>query len=180
VTLKALAGEAVARLRADIGEPAEPPVLQHFLELRYRGQEFTIAVPVPQDGLSTATYAAVRAEFDALHERLYGHQAPEETVEAIGMRTVISMPMVAVPEPTAAVRAAGVAEPVRTRPVVVHGGGSEPVPCPVYDRESLVPGQRIDGPAVVQEATSSVVFYDGDVLTVAADHSLVIAVGSRS
>jgi N-methylhydantoinase A len=31
---------------------------------------------------------------------------------------------------------------------------------------------------VVQEATSSVVFYEGDVLTVAPDQSLVIAVGS--
>lgn len=179
VTLKALADEALARLRADVGEPAEPPVLQHFLELRYRGQEFTIAVPVPREGLSTATYAPVRAEFDAMHERLYGHQAPEETVEAIGMRTVISMPMGTLPAPPAPAGPAGVAKPVETRPVVLHGSGAEPVPCPVHAREDLVPGQRIDGPAVVQEATSSVVFYDGDVLTVAADQSLVIAVGSR-
>jgi N-methylhydantoinase A len=62
--------------------------------------------------------------------------------------------------------------------VVLHGGGPEPVVCPVYDRETLSPGHTVTGPAVVQEATSSVVFYDGDVLTVAADHSLVISVGS--
>jgi N-methylhydantoinase A len=178
VTLKALAAEASARLRADVGEPAEPPVLQHFLELRYRGQEFTIAVPVPPEGLSAATYAAVRAEFDAMHERLYGHQAPEETVEAIGIRTVISMPMGTIPEPPAPVHSSATAQPVETRPVVLHGSDWKPVPCPVYDREDLVTGQRIEGPAVVQEATSSVVFYDGDVLTVAADQSLVIAVGS--
>jgi N-methylhydantoinase A len=61
---------------------------------------------------------------------------------------------------------------------VVLDAGAEPVDCPVYDRESLLPGRRIEGPAVVQEATSSVVCYAGDVLTVAADESLVISVGS--
>ncbi|MGP4014484.1 hydantoinase/oxoprolinase family protein [Saccharopolyspora sp. 5N708] len=178
VTLKDLAAEAADRLRADVGTPAQPPTVQHFLELRYRGQEFTIAVPVPEEGLSAATHSAVRAEFDAMHERLYGHQAPEETVEAIGVRTVISMPLATIPAEAAPDRPRGAAQPVETRPVVLHGGGPDPVPCPVYDRETLAPGQRIDGPAVVQEATSSVVFYQGDVLTVAADLSLVIAVGS--
>jgi N-methylhydantoinase A len=179
VTLKSLAAEAAARLRADVGEPVEPPAVHHFLELRYRGQEFTIAVPVPEDGLSTATYTSVRADFDAMHDRLYGHQAPEEAVEAIGVRTVISVPLGgSAAETPAAPVAAGAAEPVDTRPVVLHGGGPDPVPCPVYDREALAPGHRIAGPAVVQEATSSVVFYEGDLLTVAADQSLVIAVGS--
>jgi N-methylhydantoinase A len=179
VTLKSLAAEAASRLRADVGEPAETPAVHHFLELRYRGQEFTIAVPVPEDGLSTATYAAVRADFDAMHDRLYGHQAPDEAVEAIGVRTVISLPLGgSAGEMPAAEPAAGPAVPVDTRPVVLHGRGPDPVLCPVYDREALGPGHRITGPAVVQEATSSVVFYEGDVLTVAPDQSLVIAVGS--
>lgn len=181
VTLKSLAADAAARLRADVGEPVHPPHVQHFLELRYRGQEFTIDVPVPDDGLSTATYAAVRASFDTLHDRLYGHQAPEEAVEAVGVRTVISLPMGGVAGEVATERAAGrPAEPVETRPVVLHGGGPDPVPCPVYERDDLAPGERITGPAVVQEATSSAVFYAGDVLTVAADHSLVIEIGSAA
>ncbi|TNC20212.1 hydantoinase/oxoprolinase family protein [Amycolatopsis alkalitolerans] len=180
VTVKALAAEATARLRADAGEPDEPPTLHHFLELRYRGQEFTISVPVPDEGLSTATYAAVRAGFDALHERLYGHQAPDEAVEAIGVRTVISMPLARITEQAPDRATAGPLEPTGTRAVVLHGGGPDPVPVPVYNREDLAPGHRIDGPAVVQEATSSVVCYAGDVLTVAEDASLVITVGSAS
>jgi N-methylhydantoinase A len=51
------------------------------------------------------------------------------------------------------------------------------VDTPVYDRETLRPGQRIAGPAVIQEATSSVVCYAGDAVTVAADGSLVVATG---
>lgn len=182
VTIKALSAEALARLRADVGDGAQPPVLEHFLDLRYRGQEFTISVPVPEEGLSTSNYARVRADFDALHERLYGHQAPDEAVEAIGVHTVVSMPLVQITEPLPASPAdpPPPAEPSHSRPVVLHGGSPEPMPIPVYDRERLVPGHRIEGPAVVQEATSSVVCYRGDVVTVAADNSLVITVGSAS
>jgi len=180
ITLKALGAEAWTRLRADVGEPSRTPVVHHFLELRYRGQEFTIPVPVPEDGLSTASYASVRALFDEMHDRLYGHHAPAETVEAVGVRTVISMPLDTESVTAEAVteKVSGTPEPIENRPVVLHGVGPEPVVCPVYDRETLRPGHTVTGPAVVQEATSSVVFYDGDVLTVAADHSLVISVGS--
>jgi N-methylhydantoinase A len=181
LTLKAVGAEAQATLRADVGEPPEPPSVQHFVELRYRGQEFTIAVPVPDEGLSTSTYPRVRAEFDAMHEHLYGHQAPAEKVEAIGVRTVISMPMAggsAPPPPPGHAGAPPV--PARSRPVALHAGGPELTDCPVYERASLAPGHRIDGPAVVQEATSATVFYPGDALTVEADGSLVIAVGSQS
>jgi N-methylhydantoinase A len=179
--LKSLGAQAWEQLRADIGEPTQAPELRHLLELRYRGQEFTISVPVPEEGLTVGTYNTVRADFDTLHDQLYGHKAPGEPVEAVGARTVITMPLAAgvttasgaAPAPAAA----GEPEPGERRPVVLNTG-AEPVDCPVYDRESLLPGQRITGPAVVQEATSSVVCYAGDVLTVAADESLVISVGS--
>ncbi|GAA3527857.1 hydantoinase/oxoprolinase family protein [Amycolatopsis ultiminotia] len=181
ITIKALAAEAWARLRADIGDPGRPPVLQHFLELRYHGQEFTIPVPVPEAGLSTANHGQVRALFDEMHDRLYGHHATDEAVEAVGVRTVISLPL----ETTAGAgtaagteTATGTPEPAEHRPVVLHGGGPEPVSCPVYDRETLRPGHHITGPAVVQEATSSVVCYAGDALSVAPDLSLVVSVGS--
>jgi N-methylhydantoinase A len=199
--LKSLGTQAWEQLRTDVGEPSSTPGVRHFLDLRYKGQEFTISVPVPAEGLSVTTYDEVRAGFDALHDQLYGHQAPGEPLEAIGARTVITMPLGstavsaatvgagagaasrdAAPaggpagEPDAAVERAA-PTPVESRPVVLNTG-PHPVECPVYDRESLSPGQRISGPAVIQEATSSVVCYAGDEAVVAVDGSLVISVGS--
>lgn len=185
VTLKALEEEAWAKLRGDVGDPAQTPILQNFLELRYLGQEYTISVPIPDAGISGETYSAIRSEFDLMHERLYGHQAPEEAVEASGLRTVISMPLgslantdriLAKAAENAETTSPCAPEPIGSRPVVLHGGDGEPVVCPVFDRGSLLPGQEIIGPAVVQEATSSVVFYAGDVLQVSPDTSLVISV----
>jgi N-methylhydantoinase A/oxoprolinase/acetone carboxylase beta subunit/N-methylhydantoinase B/oxoprolinase/acetone carboxylase alpha subunit len=181
-TLSGLEIEARARLREDAGETTATPQVQHFVELRYAGQEFTIPVPVPAAGLSEQTYPQVRALFDEMHERLYGHQAPDESVEALGVRTSISVPLhqpeLAGPA-TAGDGATGEPEPFEHRPVVLDTDTTA-TSCPVYDRDRLRPGQRIAGPAVVQEATSSVVVYDGDELTVAEDGSLVIAVGARA
>jgi N-methylhydantoinase A/oxoprolinase/acetone carboxylase beta subunit/N-methylhydantoinase B/oxoprolinase/acetone carboxylase alpha subunit len=182
-TLTGLEAEARARLLADAGETDAQPQVQHFVELRYVGQEFTIAVPVPAAGLSEQTYPQVRALFDEMHERLYGHQAPEESVEALGVRTSVSVPLhqpdLSAPAGTLDGAADGEPRPIEQRPVVLDGS-TEAVPCPVFDRARLAPGQRIAGPAVVQEATSSVVVYGGDELTVVEDGSLVIAVGSRA
>ncbi|HEX3790054.1 MAG TPA: hydantoinase/oxoprolinase family protein [Pseudonocardiaceae bacterium] len=173
---KSLGAQAWEQLRADVGEPAEQPTLRNLLELRYRGQEFTITVPVPEEGLSATTYPLVRAAFDELHQQLYGHQAPDEPVEAVGARCVITLPMAALESapPSASVAEPGAPEPAELRPVVLTG---EPVDTPVFDRESLLPGQRIAGPAVIQEATSSVVCYAGDAVVVAVDGSLVVTTG---
>jgi N-methylhydantoinase A len=182
-TLAALEIEAWERLSSDIGTKQNAAIVKHFLELRYVGQEFTIAVPVPEGGLNASTYQEIRDEFDSMHEHLYGHKAPNEPVETSGARTVISMPLietVLVEERAATPKNHSSAGPIviERRSVVQHGGHGLPVDCPVYDRDSLVEGDSIEGPAVIQEATSSVVIYGGDVLEVARDLSLVISVGS--
>lgn len=181
VTIAGLEEEAWSRLEADMGERYDVAQVKHFVELRYVGQEFTISVPVPEEGLTSQNWREVRDNFDAAHEHLYGHKAPEEPVEASGLRTVISMPLTdgsddAVSVPIAARDGGPVL--LERRPIVQHGGDADPVETPVYSRDSLRPGDLLEGPAVIQEDTSSVVFYSGDRLEVAPDLSLVITVGS--
>ena len=180
-TLASLEMEAWQRLSSDMGTH-EGAAVRHFLELRYFGQEFTISVPVGDGGLTADGWQRVRAEFDAMHEHLYGHKAPEEPVEASGARTVITMPLhealVVAESPVAAREADTRPVLIERRSVVQFGKDAEPEETPVYDRDSLAPGDRIAGPAIVQEATSSIVIYRGDQLEVAPDLSLVINVGS--
>ena len=40
------------------------------------------------------------------------------------------------------------------------------VPCPIYEREDLRPGQVLEGPAVVEELDSTTLVHPGDTLTV--------------
>lgn len=180
-TIAHLEEEAWQRLEADMGARYDTAHVKHFVELRYVGQEFTISTPIPETGLAGDGRRDVRASFDDMHEHLYGHKAPEEPAEASGLRTVISMPLTEEAEkPVAAPLPEREGGPVllERRDVVQHGGTALPVETPVYSRDSLRPGDAFDGPAVIQEATSSIAIYSGDRLEVAPDLTLVITVGS--
>src|SRR4051812_17034418 len=73
--------EAKASLRHTRGA-----VEQIQLDLRYMGQEFTLAVRVTLAQLKGGKREATRKAFDALYEPRYGHHSPEEPVEMVDMR----------------------------------------------------------------------------------------------
>ena len=50
---------------------------------------------------------------------------------------------------------------------------------PTYQREALAAGNRIKGPALIEEYASTTVLMPGDVMEVDALGNLVIAVGGR-
>jgi N-methylhydantoinase A len=146
---------------------------QVLFDLRYVGQEFTLPVPVTTEQLAKADRKAIRSSFDTLHEQRYAHHASDEPVEiinirlvALGRRTKLSLPPLA---------KEGKLAPRETRPVLFDKGG--PVDCPVYDREKLKPGDKIDGPCLVSEYASTTVIHPGDKLAVANTGELIISVG---
>jgi N-methylhydantoinase A len=146
---------------------------QVLFDLRYVGQEFTLSVPVDAAQLAKADRKGIRGAFDELHEQRYAHHATDEPVEiinirlvALGRRTKLSLPALA---------KAGTLAPRERRPVLFDQGG--PVDCPVYDREKLKPGDKIDGPALVSEYASTTVIFPGDKLAVADTGELIISVG---
>jgi N-methylhydantoinase A len=60
---------------------------------------------------------------------------------------------------------------------VYFADARKPARCPVYDREALKAGARIDGPAIVQELGTTTVLFKGDRCTVAPSGELIIKVG---
>ena len=73
--------EAKASLRHTRGA-----VEQIQLDLRYIGQEFTLAVPVTLAQLKAGKRELIRKAFDALYEHRYAHHSPEEPVEMVNIR----------------------------------------------------------------------------------------------
>ena len=53
----------------------------------------------------------------------------------------------------------------------------KPLPCPVYQREALGAGNRIAGPALIQEHGTTTVLFERDACTVAPSGELIITVG---
>ena len=145
-------------------------------DLRYRGQEHTIPIAVmnPQD-LTTAT-DDTRARFDAQHDRRYGHAAPDQSIEIVNLRLVVSVPRMEdtigrwLSEPWTA-DGAGADE----RRPVVFDDAARPLPTRILWRAQLAAGSEIAGPALIEEANSTTLIGPGDRAKIDRYGNIVIA-----
>ena len=148
------------------------PEIQIQLDLRYVGQEFSLSVPTPRGLILKGDRAAIRAAFDALHQRRYAHSADDEPVEIINVRLVASSRRAkpAMPKP-------GTENP-RPRARLATMGPGPAVSCEVIDRAALSAGQIVKGPALIQEYGSTTVVFPRDVCEVAATGEIIISIGA--
>jgi N-methylhydantoinase A/oxoprolinase/acetone carboxylase beta subunit len=148
--IAALRAEAQARLTAD-DVPPEARALEAAADMRYHGQAFELLVPWPELAGSDAAadepaLAVLVARFHALHQQRFSYADPADAVEIVTLRiTAIGrLPRPAVAAPVSADRAAR--KPDRR---VFEDGAWRDVA--VWDREALRPGDRVTGPALVEE-----------------------------
>ena len=162
--------EAVATLRSE-GFMNGAAQCARALDLRYVGQQWDITVPLS----GHLDPAAIRRAFDAEHDRLFGHTQPQGTIEITKAR-VTGIGKLAPLEPGAQGQAGGAARPIDRRKVWIDeaSGWRE---TPIYDGGDLAAGHRIDGPAIVNEQTTTVLVGAGDVLTVDQAGNFSIALG---
>jgi N-methylhydantoinase A len=91
------------------------------------------------------------------HRQLFGHGDPTAGVEIVTLRCRGIVPVDQPRWPPWAV--SETAEPRSTRPVYFREAG--PVATAVYDRVALALGQRVAGPAIVEEWASTVIVPPG-------------------
>ena len=125
--------------------------------MRYRGQSYEVAVPVAELN-GDADLAALAKRFHEAHRRRYGHMAELEAIEIVNFQvTAIG----AIPKPQfgaiAAPATSPLPEPHETR--TAYFSPVDPIEVPVFRRSALAAGALIDGPAVIEEKTSTTVLY---------------------
>ena len=122
-------------------------VLERYLDMRYEGQSYEIIVPF-DDNFAEG--------FHGLHEQRYGYRNREKRVEVVNLR----------------LRARGIPDKPRFRRSHVSSEGPpedafmghgevffdyEPMKTEIFKRERLESGNRIGGPAVLVEYSSTIV-----------------------
>jgi 5-oxoprolinase (ATP-hydrolysing) len=151
----ALEREARAALVAQGGLAGEIRI-ERLLDLRYAGTETALAIPEPASGDFAAAFVAE-------HAARFGYTRPGRRIEIATARLSARVPSPARP-PDAATAApvsanTAPAEPLRHERVWFPGVGR--VPAPIYAREALHPGARLQGPALVLEDTGTLVLDPG-------------------
>jgi N-methylhydantoinase A len=155
------------------GAGPEQILLRRFLDMRYRGQEYTLPVPVTENLRVLSNFDAIRSRFDQLHQEHYGHSAPKEPVMMVNLRlSALGRFDNRIP-PTSSTHDGDGGERGR-RPVIFV---DKPVPCPIYLRSGFKVGDCMDGPAVIEEVGATILVYPGDRMEVNEFGHLVIEVG---
>jgi len=162
-----LVAQAIAELAAD-GFGEAQIGLQRAVDMRYAGQGYEIAVPC--DGVGDPEQ--LRAAFDARHQVMFGHSAPDEPVEIVSYRVrgIGKVPPVEMPRFSRA--GTSLADALRERRRVRFDG--ETIECPVYQREKLDVGLRIAGPAVLDQLDCTTVICPGQVARVDEWKNLIV------
>jgi N-methylhydantoinase A len=168
--MKALAGSAVT---------PEAVVIQRAADMRYVGQEHAVTVDLPSEFFETQDRAAIKKHFDDLHAVRYGTSAPKEPADLVSLRvTVLGHMRKPPPQAVTAGSEQPVADALRThKPVYFRSSGF--VSTPVYKRPALRSGNRISGPALVEEHASTTVVQPGDSVLVDQFGNLQISVGAE-
>jgi N-methylhydantoinase A len=141
--------------------------------MRFVGQAFEIVVALPPGPYAAGAREGFLAAFEATYVEKFTRTPPSVPVEIVNIRASVSAQ---VPESGLgqAERRERATEPVKgTRPVYFPELG-EARPTPVYDRYALRPGRRYDGPAVIEEAESTLVVGPGGRFEVSADNNVIV------
>ena len=159
----AMRDDGAAKLEAD-GMSRDRHRHEFTLDVRYVGQSFTLPIRWnPAD----ADWTPLRSAFDARHEETFGYADPANDIEIVNVRLVS---IGEVDKPSVDFTPAGGGDPLIERRPVWFG---EWIETPVIDRERLVAGWRIEGPAIVEEAGGTTVAPPGWTMEVDAGGALM-------
>ena len=149
-------------------------------DMRYVGQEHPVTVQLPPEVFRRRSRDALKRRFDEEHLQRYGTSAPEEQAEIVSLRATVTGTM---KKP----RLERVARGARTPPRSARRGTrrayfaelGKAVSTPTYARHELRAGNRIGGPALIEEHASTTVVLPGDRLSVDEYGNLAIEVDRR-
>ncbi len=148
--------------------------VRRTIDMRYAGQNYELAIDVP-DGLEPeALLDELKRRFEDSHRQMYGYIATEEPIQAVTFRveaigTVRHAEFHAEPPATSRVDDARIS----TRRVWLPEIGSH-LDCPVYDRLRLGPGHRIEGPAIVEQMDATTLVLPNQIATVDSYLNIII------
>lgn len=143
-------------------------VIERYLDLRYSGQSYELVIPFED------TIVRAVEHFHLLHEQRFGYNDPNEQVHVVNVRLkargLTSQPALETREITRG----AVATPYSTQHTVFATlDGHVTHEVPVYDRDALVSGVEIAGPAIITQYDTTTVLPPGWYAQIDAVHNLI-------
>jgi len=149
------------------------PALGRYADLRFEGQMFEVTLAL--DGPAPPPpAAALDAIFRKAYANDYGYDLPGHAVELVNLRLVARAPIWDRGWPGRAAEAAAGSEPGKRRTRQMFGADGGVFDVDVIPRRTLTAGERLDGPAIVEDFGATIRVLDGQVAEVRPSGTLVI------
>ncbi|MDQ3412171.1 MAG: hydantoinase/oxoprolinase family protein [Chloroflexota bacterium] len=142
-------------------------------DMRYRGQEHTVSVPVMGGALTDMGLREVERRFHAAHEQKYTFRLTS-AIELVNLHVTV-FGQVQKPRRAPLASQQGAVKPTRQRIVDFDDQGRQDTA--IYDRAHLGAGARIAGPAIIEEVASTTVVYPGMTVDVDRWGNLIVDTG---
>jgi N-methylhydantoinase A len=124
-------------------------VYTHTLDMRFVGQAFEVGVEIPADKVAALDANYIAELFADAHHRTFMHGATlDRPVEIVTLRVGATLPIGAAPKLD---RETLKRTPENTH--IFHGDGW--IDCARHTAEALTPGQKIEGPSVIEGYTAT-------------------------
>ena len=130
-------------------------VLARSADVRYLGQNHELTVDVPGGTFDAPSLAAVKENFHAAHQELFGYASRDKLLELVTFRVKASVPVERGNFNAGVEVGARTIAPRTHRKVYFDETGF--VDCAVYERTTLRPRDTIEGPAIVEQMDATTV-----------------------
>ncbi|MFV9511349.1 hydantoinase/oxoprolinase family protein [Tepidibacillus sp. LV47] len=158
------------------GISQEKVVFSRFADMRYLGQEHTVKIPVPNGEWDLDSIKEIIRRFHEIHEQHYTFKLESSPIEIVNLHLTafgkVNKPKMYEIESSVDNGESAIKE---IRPVLYEDHGW--IDTKVYDRELLLAGVSINGPAIVEEQSASTVVYPNQSLKVDKYGNLIIYTG---
>jgi N-methylhydantoinase A len=129
-------------------------------DLRYLGQHHEVTISFPLEDLADDRLTHIEHAFHRRHEELYGFASPGRPLEIVNLHATVVGRRPRLRLDYSGSDAAGASLPRKGRRSAYLPPARAMVELEVFDGDRMQPGQRIPGPAIVEEATTTVVVPD--------------------
>jgi len=141
---------------SEAGCPVDDVHFTYAADIRYAGQQNEVSVDLDRNAVRGRDFARIRGAFEAAYELQYGLRLPDMEIEIVAWRLSAHGPEVQ--RDSVVPLGAQNSDPKSERPVRLQAGLQS---VPVYDRAPLASGQKIAGPAVIEERETTIVLLPG-------------------
>ena len=149
----------------------ESVIISRYADMRYKGQEHTVKVPIPS-GDVTGRIDEIIERFHSYHEREYSFRLEDSPVEIVNFHVtgIVKAKKVAIKEKRN--HNVSVEDAIKEQRKVFFNG--ESTVLPVMDRDKLPTGIEIDGPMIVEDPTTTVLVLGSQKLKVDKYGNIII------